>query len=333
MSDEVEVIEPGEPVTIRMNPELVADLIASTQDSALAVREERAVEVAFTAAQKELIKQIVPHDTTTAELQLFLYQAARTGLDPLARQIYAVKRDGKMVIQTAIDGYRLIADRTGKMAGSDDPVFDEGTDGFPVKATVTVWKIAADGVRYPYTASARWVEYAPADLSNKAAFMWRKMPHGQLAKCAETLALRKACPAELSGVYTDDEMAQADLGSLQSSDNRQQAEPDSGYSCPHCHASVIDNRDAPANAKGNFPPPWKCSNRDCQGGGAKNDGGRWPWGTYDVGFFEPGGDGGDYGAPVEAVIVSKPKPARVSKDEAGKLWDAADPERPFTKGK
>jgi phage recombination protein Bet len=158
----------------------------------------------------ELIKKTVAENATPDELKLFLYQASRTGLDPLARQIYFQKRYNKrrnkyeMTVITGIDGYRLVADRTGQYAGNDDPVFD--SEDSPRKATVTVYKIIGN-VRCPFTASARWDQYYPGD---EQGFMWRKMPHLMLGKCAEALALRKAFPAELSGLYIKEEMDQAD---------------------------------------------------------------------------------------------------------------------------
>lgn len=160
-------------------------------------------ELKFTQEQVELIKRTIARDATNDELALFLYQAKKTGLDPLARQIHFVKRGGKVAIQTAIDGYRLVADRTGKYAGNDDPVFDDEEK--PRKASVTVYKIV-DGVRCAFTATARWDQYFPGE---KQGFMWNKMPHLMLGKCAEALALRKAFPAELSGIYTNEEMEQA----------------------------------------------------------------------------------------------------------------------------
>lgn len=293
MSDEVEVLEPDE----------VTDLV---------VREPSAVEVAFTPAQKELIKAINP-TATVAELQMFMYQAARTGLDPIAKQIYLVKRKGKMSIQTGIDGYRLIADRTGMMAGSDDPVFESDASGLPVLATVTVWKIAADGQRYPYTASARWSEYA-VDTGLPEGFMWQKMPHTMLGKVAEALALRKACPAELSGVYVDDEMAQADYTQIAAS----------GFNCPSCGAAVLDNR--PAHDDDSRQPAWKCGNRACQGGGAKKDGGNWPWATWEPEQFAATREG-DYDGDLAVSGATMPPPpvtggwGSTTAEDADK-WDA-----------
>lgn len=165
-------------------------------------------QVTFSKDQVELIKRTVARNTTDDELALFLYTAKRSGLDPLAKQIHCVKRSGKdggsMSIQTAIDGYRLIADRTGKYAGNDDPIFDDEAN--PTRASVTVHKIV-DGQRCAFTATARWSQYYPGDAQG---FMWKKMPHLMLGKCAEALALRKAFPANLSGIYTDEEMHQAD---------------------------------------------------------------------------------------------------------------------------
>ena len=158
----------------------------------------------ITPDQVDLIKSQIAVGATDDELRLFLYVADKSGLDPLTKQIYFIKRGGKMTIQTAIDGFRSIADRTGQYHSSDKPVFEE-VDNKVVEATVTVGKITQGEVG-KFTATARWSEYYP----EKNAFMWDKMPHTMLGKCAEALALRKAFPQQLGGLYTGDEMEQAD---------------------------------------------------------------------------------------------------------------------------
>lgn len=166
--------------------------------------------LAFTREQIDLIKQTVARGATDAELQLFLYTAKRTGLDPLTKQIHAIKRWDSaagmetMAIQTGIDGYRLIADRTGKLAGIDDAVFDREDKDHPEKATVTVYKII-NGEARPFTASARWNEYCAFKKDGLPMALWKKMPYLMLGKCAEALALRKAFPADLTGIYTFEE--------------------------------------------------------------------------------------------------------------------------------
>lgn len=159
----------------------------------------------------DLIKTTVARGTSDNELKLFLYVAKERGLNPLARQIHAVKRFNKssgkeeMSIQTGIDGFRTIAARTGAYAGSDDPIF-EGKPGTPdFSATVTVWRLV-QGIRCPFSARARWDEYYPGE---KQGFMWKSKPHVMLGKCAEALALRKGFPEDLAGLYSDDEMEQA----------------------------------------------------------------------------------------------------------------------------
>lgn len=165
----------------------------------------------FTNEQVALITRTVAKGATPDELKLYLIVANKTGLDPFSKQIHFVKRkqkqkDGSYVevgaIQTGIDGYRAIAERSGGYAGSDEPIYDTEDSKNPNKATVTVYKIV-QGVRCPFTAAARWGEYCPPSPMD---FMWRKMPYLMLGKTAEALALRKAFPNDLSGIYVDEEM-------------------------------------------------------------------------------------------------------------------------------
>ena len=168
----------------------------------------------FTEGQIATIKETVASGATDNELKLFLYQCSRTGLDPLSKQIHFIKRGGKATIQTGIDGFRAIAERTGHYAGNDDYLFNNDMTMYemlqakmehPITATATVYKIVG-GVRVSFAATAIWDAYCP---KGNESFMWKKMPYLMLGKCAEALALRKAFPNDLSGVYTDDEMAQS----------------------------------------------------------------------------------------------------------------------------
>lgn len=177
----------------------------------------------WTPEQISLIQRTVARGATVDELGLFFNIAKRAGLDVFTKQVHFVKRkvwnndkksyDEVGTTQTGIDGYRAIADRSGNYAGSDDAIFDSETEPHPQKAMVTVYRIVG-GQRCAYTASARWSEYAPINpKTNEIMGQWKKMPYLMLAKCAEALALRKAFPNDLSGLYTEEEMEQANVES------------------------------------------------------------------------------------------------------------------------
>lgn len=168
----------------------------------------------YSQEQVGLLKRTVCKGATDDEFLLFISQCRRTGLDPFARQIHAVKRWDRqqnrevMAIQTGIDGYRLIAERTGLYAGNDDPVYDKEDADHPNKATVTVWKLV-EGQRVAFTRSARWKEFVQTKKDGTVTQFWARMPYLMLGKVAEALALRAAFPQELAGIYTNEEMQQA----------------------------------------------------------------------------------------------------------------------------
>lgn len=154
--------------------------------------------------EMDLIKRTVAVGATDTELALFLYDCNRRGIHPLDRLLHFTKRGGKYTPVTSIDFMRSQAAASGEMAGSDDPHFiDMDPDSHPIEATVTVYRMT-QGQRFAYTATARWAEYCPDN-----APMWKRMPHTMLGKCAEALALRKAFPQQLAGLYSREEMDQA----------------------------------------------------------------------------------------------------------------------------
>ena len=167
----------------------------------------------WTPEQVALIKRTVAIGATDDELALFIYQAKRTGLDPLARQIHFVRRfdstQEKMVgaIQTGIDGFRLIAARTGKYRPDIEPprfTYDETRNLLSAKVRVFFYH-EPTGQWNEVEAEAFWDEYVQKKKDKSINAMWKRMPRLMLSKCAEALAIRKAFPAELSGMYTPEE--------------------------------------------------------------------------------------------------------------------------------
>jgi len=167
--------------------------------------------ITWTPEQQQLISSSIAPGCTPDELKLFAYACQRTGLDPFSKQIYAIKRGGKMSIQVGIDGLRSIAERSGELDGSatywiGDAEGSQWSDVWlgskPPAAAKTI--IYRKGCSHSFVGVARFQDY------NAGQGLWSKMPAAMLAKCSEALALRKAFPADMSSLYTADEMEQAE---------------------------------------------------------------------------------------------------------------------------
>jgi len=188
----------------------------------LAVRPDQ---TAWTPDQAAVLQQSgIDNQVAPAELSAFLHLCQRTRLDPFSRQIYLIGRfDGRQqrkvyTPQTSIDGYRVIAHRAcaeaGHSLGYEDTLWCDKSgqwrdvwlaDAPPAAAKVTVVR---NGQRF--SAVARYSEYVQTKKGGEPSGLWGKMPATMTAKCAEALALRMAFPHDLAGVYTAEEMAQAD---------------------------------------------------------------------------------------------------------------------------
>lgn len=185
----------------------------------------------FTPNQVATLQHIGVAGATDSDLHVFFHQCQRTGLDPFTRQIYMIGRPSsrlvngqwikeiKQTIQTGIDGYRLIgrraADRAKESISVKPPVWAHPDGGWrdvwlpawgmPVAAKVTILRGAQE-----FTGVALFDEYKQTKRDGGLTQMWSQRPAGQIAKCAESLAWRMGFPQDLAGIYTDEEMGQAD---------------------------------------------------------------------------------------------------------------------------
>lgn len=203
----------------------------STESTALAIREPQALQrrtmrppLAFTSDERQMIRDSFMPGASEPEARAMIAIAEHMRLNPFKRQIHFVQRWnkdlGRMVwaFQTAIDGFRSMAEDTGEFCGSDEPefTFEERIDpatGEPtgkreLVARVRVYRRDFDR---PFIGVARYTEFVQTTKDGNPNSMWQRGPRNMLAKCAEAQAIRKAFPQDLAGVYADDEMPERDV--------------------------------------------------------------------------------------------------------------------------
>lgn len=177
----------------------------------------RTQSIEFTQEQRQILRDSFANGASDAEFAALLEVSAQRGLNPFKREVFFVQRwdseKHRMVwaTQVSIDGLRLVAERSGLYAGQDEPEFVENPDGSLKLCRVRVYR--KDWPR-PAVGVAHWDEYVQTTRDKQTGktrpnAMWAKMGRTMLAKCAEALGIRKAFPESAAGLYTNDEMGQA----------------------------------------------------------------------------------------------------------------------------
>lgn len=157
-------------------------------------------------------------------IALVINYCKAAGLDPMQKPAHIVplwdSKSDRMrdVIMPGVGLYRTQAARTGQYAGVTEPEYGpdvtEKLGGqeitFPAWCKVSVKRLLNNGAIVEFSATERWKEnYAVKGGKEKSIApnaMWTKRPYGQIAKCAEAQALRKAFPEMTGSQLTADEM-------------------------------------------------------------------------------------------------------------------------------
>lgn len=193
-----------------------AKKVRMTEQQQIVVHRDVSGPLEFSAEQVQLLRDGYAPGATEVEFKMLLEVARLRRLNPFLKQLHFVKRKSKdrndrwvevWTSQVSIDGLRAIAQRTGLYDGQDEPTFERDKDGLILSARVCVYR--KDWSR-PAVGVARWSEYVQTKQDGTPTKFWDTMPHVMIGKCAEALALRKAFPEDLAGIFTDEEMEQAD---------------------------------------------------------------------------------------------------------------------------
>lgn len=180
----------------------------------------------WTAEQQAAFASIGLDKTPDADRIAYLHICQRLGLDPWAKEVFLIGRNDstqpsgkKWTVQTGIDGFRTMAQRTGRHRGETDPqwcgpdgewrnIWSETTPPFAARAGVRVAD-PVSGVVFEQWAVCHYTEFVPI-YQGRPMGLWPTKARHMLAKCAKAQAYRAAYPREAAGVYGHEEMHQAD---------------------------------------------------------------------------------------------------------------------------
>lgn len=214
--------------------------------------------------QTRILRETVARDCNDAQFAFFMEVVRRCQLDPFQRQIHAVIRhsrrnvngtwidDPQLTIQTGIDGFRNIAERTDDYGAGPAPVYGPACECRRYGVQHPEYAVAA--VRRWHGKAGQWAvtedvayfdEFVQTDKQGLASNLWMKMPRVMLSKCAEARALRRAFPSTFSGLYLHEEMEQASNDRGDHAHDRPE-ERGPAYSPPT--QRVIEGRASPALA-------------------------------------------------------------------------------------
>jgi phage recombination protein Bet len=201
----------------------------SIESTALAIRDPQALAtpqrrtmrppLSFNPDERQMIRDSFMPGASEPEAKAMIAIAEHMRLDPFKRQIHFVKRWNAdlqrevWAFQTAIDGFRSMAEDTGEFIGSDEPEFNfedriDPATGEPTgkKELVARVRVYRKDFEKPFVGIARYTEFVQTKKDGSPNSMWARAPRNMLAKCAEAQAFRKAFPQDLAGVYSDDEV-------------------------------------------------------------------------------------------------------------------------------
>jgi len=178
-------------------PQEKKDPCTSPKEPVTSVTVPPAPAITFNENQLSLMRAKVAPNCTQTEFELLMYMANKYRLDPLIRQIWAIKYEGKpALIFAGRDGFLEIAHRSGHFDGmKSDCVYDD--KGALVSAWCEIWR---NDMTHSFRSSVLLSEYTTG------MNLWKSKPSVMLIKCAESVCLRKAF--SVSGLYASEEVGE-----------------------------------------------------------------------------------------------------------------------------